>query len=120
MAESAASDAPRDSIPAQVRDGPPTGAPGRGKVSIETLVRSVATVGALFYVLGFLTTNAYLYKLGVSDFSLLRTRFILTGVLTLAPLALALIGGLYAALDVTVFGGDGGLTTRAYLWILVE
>jgi hypothetical protein len=28
---------------------------------IEALVRSVATVGALFYVLGFLTTKAYLY-----------------------------------------------------------
>ena len=77
-------------------------------------------MGALFYILGFLTTNAYLYKLGVSDFSLLRTRFILTGVLTLAPLALALIGGLYAALDVTVYGSHAGLTTRAHLWILVD
>jgi hypothetical protein len=73
-------------------------------------------VGALFYILGFLTTNAYLYKLGVSDFSLLRTRFILTGVLTLAPLALALIGGLYAALDVTVYGSHAGLTTRRRIW----
>jgi hypothetical protein len=54
----------------------------------------------------------------VSDFSLLRTRFILTGVLTLAPLALALIGGIYAALDATLYGGHSGLTTRAYLWIL--
>jgi hypothetical protein len=120
MTEAAVSAAPRDAPPAQARDGPPVGAPGRGKIPIETLVRSVATVGALFYVLGFLTTNAYLYKLGVSDFSLLRTRFILTGVLTIAPLALALIGGLYAALDVTVYGGDGGLTTRAYLWILLD
>jgi len=83
-------------------------------------VRSVAIVGALFYVLGFLTTNAYLYKLGVSDFSLLRTRFILTGVLTLAPLALALIGGIYAALDATLYGSHSGLTTRAYLWILAD
>ena len=59
------------------------GVPERAKIPIETLVRSVAIVGALFYVLGFLT-NAYFYKLGVSNFSLLRTRFILTGVLTLA------------------------------------
>jgi hypothetical protein len=94
--------------------------PQRGKIPIETLVRSVAIVGALFYVLGFLTTNAYLYKLGVSEFSLLRTRFILTGVLTLAPLVLALIGGIYAALDATVYGSRGGLTTRAYLWILAD
>jgi hypothetical protein len=120
MAESVVSDPPSAAVPGQVRDGPPAGAPGRGKIPIETLVRSVATVGALFYVLGFLTTNAYLYRLGVSDFSLLRTRFILTGVLTIAPLALALIGGLYAALDVTVYGGDGALTTRAYLWILLD
>ena len=118
VAVSAASDAPSATVPGQVRDGPPSDASQRGKIPIETLVRSVAIVGALFYVLGFLTTNAYLYKLGVSNFSLLRTRFILTGVLTLAPLALALIGGIYAALDVTVYGSQSGLTTRAYLWIL--
>src|SRR5215207_4920427 len=120
VAESAASDAPSAAVPGQVRNGPPGGAPERGKIPIETLVRSVAIVGALFYVLGFLTTNTYLYKLGVSDFSLLRTRFILTGVLTLAPLALALIGGLYAALDVTMYGSHARLTTRAYLWILAD
>ena len=120
MAESAVSDAPSDALPAQARAGPPAGAPERGKIPIDSLVRSVATVGALFYVLGFLTTNAYLYKLGVSDFSLLRTRFILTGVLTLAPLVLALIGGIYAALDATVYGSHAGLTTRAYLWILAR
>ena len=119
MADSAASDARSAAVPGQVRDGPP-GGPERGKIPIETLVRSVAIVGALFYVLGFLTTKAYLYKLGVSDFSLLRTRFILTGVLTLAPLVLALIGGIYAALDVTVYGSHAGLTSRAYLWILAD
>ena len=120
MAESAASDTPSAAVPGQARDEPPTGRPARAKISIETLVRSVATVGAIFYVLGFLTTNAYLYKLGVSDFSLLRTRFILTGVLTLAPLGLALIGGIYAALDATLYGSHTGLTTRAYLWILAD
>jgi hypothetical protein len=120
MAESAVSDPPGAAVSDWAKAGPPVGAPERGKIPIETLVRSVATVGALFYVLGFLTTNAYLYKLGVSDFSLLRTRFILTGVLTIAPLALALIGGLYAALDVTVYGSHGRLTTRAYLWILMD
>ena len=104
MAMSAASEPRSAAIPGQVKDGPPPGGPERGKVPIETLVRSVAIVWALFYVLGFLTTNAYLYKLGVSDFSLLRTRFILTGVLTLAPLVLALIGGIYAALDVSSTG----------------
>jgi hypothetical protein len=118
MADSAASDPPIAANPGQVRDGPSASGSERGKIPVETLVRSVAIVGALFYVLGFLTTNAYLYKLGVSDFSLLRTRFILTGVLTLAPLVLALIGGIYAALDVTVYGSHTGLTSRAYLWVL--
>ena len=66
MAESAASDAPQAAVPGQVRDGPSSGGPGRGKFPIETLVRSVAIVRALFYVPGILTTNVYLYKLGVS------------------------------------------------------
>ena len=104
MADSAASDPRSAAIPGQVKDGPPPSGPERGKIPIETLVPSVAIIGALFWFLGFLTTNAYLYKLGVSDFSLLRTRFILTGVLTLAPLVLALIGGIYAALDVSSTG----------------
>jgi hypothetical protein len=121
MTESVASNAPSAVVPGQPRDGPAAGPPGHGPTTIEVLLRSVAIVGALFYILGFLTTNAYLYKLGVSDFSLLRTRFILTGVLTLAPLALAplalaLIGGLYAALDVTVYGSHAGLTTRRRIW----
>ena len=118
MAESAASDLPGAAVAGEAGDSPATGRLERSKIPVETLVRGVAIVGALFYVLGFLTTNAYLYKLGVSDFSLLRTRFILTGVLTLAPLVVALIGGIYAALDVTVYGSHAGLTSRAYLWIL--
>ena len=93
MAESAASDAASETVPGRSMVDRPATVPERTKMQIETLVRSVAIVGAIFCVLGFLTTNAYLYKLGVSDFSLLRTRFILTGVLTLAPLVLALIGG---------------------------
>jgi hypothetical protein len=83
-------------------------------------VRRVAVVAGLFYVLGFLTTNAYLYKLGVSDFSLLRTRFILTGVLTLVPLMLALVWGIYAAFDMTVYGRPGGLSRSAYLYIFTD
>jgi hypothetical protein len=120
VADSAASDVPSAIVPGEVRESPPSGTRQQGKIPIETMVRSVAIVGALFYVLGFLTTNAYLYKLGVSDFSLLRTRFILTGVLTLAPVVLALIGGIYAALDATLHGSHTGLTSRAYLWILAD
>ena len=60
VAVSAASDAPSATVPGLVREGPPSDASQHGKIPIETLVRSVAIVGALFYVLGFLTTNAYL------------------------------------------------------------
>jgi hypothetical protein len=87
-------------------------------MSAEQLVRSVAAITAVLYVVGFLTSNAYLYKLGVADFSLLRTRFVLTGALTLAPLMLALIMGVYAAVDASVFVGDMGRVKRSHLLLL--
>ncbi len=96
---------------------PPGAAPG--KLPIDLLVRSVAAIAATFYVVGFLTTNAYLYVIGVADFSLLRTRFVLTGVLTLAPLALALITGIYVALDASVTGEDRS-PRRTALAVLVD
>jgi hypothetical protein len=95
-------------------------APPGSKVAVEQLVKSLAAVTAVFYVVGFLTTNAYLYKLGVSDFSLLRTRFVLTGVLTMIPLVLALMGGIYAAVDTAAFGGLGRNMSRASLWTLAD
>lgn len=98
--------------------GSPTGASGAMKTPFDTLVRNLAAVTALFYVCGFLTTNSYLYRLGITDFSLLRTRFILTGVLTLTPLVLALIWGIYAAVDLDVFSRDGRLLRRGYLFVL--
>lgn len=98
----------------------PTEAPPGARLGLEPLVKSLAAITAVFYVVGFLTTNAYLYKLGVSDFSLLRTRFVLTGVLTLIPLALALMGGMYAAVDTAAFGGIGRNMSRASLWALAD
>ncbi len=95
-------------------------APPGSKMAVEQLIKSLAAVTAVFYVVGFLTTNAYLYKLGVSDFSLLRTRFILTGVLTTIPLVLALMGGIYAAVDTAAFGGLGRNMSRASLWTLAD
>lgn len=108
MAESPGSPAPR----------PPR--PERAAAPLEMLVKYLAAGAAFFYVVGFLTTNAYLYVLGVADFSLLRTRFILTGVLAIIPLAPALLGGVYAAVDMQVHRGEHGLTRRAYLWILAD
>ena len=96
------------------------GAPPASKLAVEQLIKSLAAITAVFYVVGFLTTNAYLYKLGVSDFSLLRTRFVLTGVLTVIPLVLALVGGIYAAVDTAAFGGLGRTMSRASLWALAD
>lgn len=87
---------------------------------LEMLVKVLAASAALFYVMGFLTTNAYLFLLGVADFSLLRTRFILTGVLVFIPLVPALLGGIYAAVDMVVHRNERGLTRRAYTWILID
>ena len=47
---------------------------------LEKFVRALAIAAAIFYVLGLLIVNMYLFQIGVSDFSLLRTRFILTGI----------------------------------------
>ncbi|MDQ3412720.1 MAG: hypothetical protein M3509_11455 [Chloroflexota bacterium] len=96
--------------------------PGGGAKSsqerpIEQIVRSLAVIAAMFYVVGFLTANSYLYLLGVSDFSLLRTRFILTGVLVLAPLAFALAFGVYAAIDAAVYEERGSGFNRTLLWL---
>lgn len=107
--------------PASTGEPAPGGAPaadgGGQKMPIEQLIRSFAIVAAAFYVVGFLTANSYLYLLGVSDFSLLRTRFILTGVMVIAPLAFALTFGIYAAIDLSVFEWRGGSVNRTWLWI---
>lgn len=98
---------------------PAEASPG-ARMAIEQLIKSLAAITAVFYVVGFLTTNAYLYKLGVSDFSLLRTRFVLTGVLTTVPLILALMGAIYAAVDAAAFGRIGRNMSRASLWALAD
>lgn len=48
--------------------GAPAAVAARGRpMSAEQLVRSLAAITASFYVLGFLTTIAYLYKLGTNS-----------------------------------------------------
>jgi hypothetical protein len=87
-------------------------------MQLDQLVRSFAVIAAAFYVIGFLTANSYLYLLGVSDFSLLRTRFILTGVMVMAPLAFALAFGVYAAIDASLFERRAEGFNRTWLWIV--
>jgi hypothetical protein len=78
------------------------------EISLQQFVQNIAAITASLYVVGLLTTNAYLYGLGVSDFSLLRARFVLTGLVALLPLSIALIGGLYAADEAATLGGAAG------------
>lgn len=49
-------------------------------VSLDTVTKAATTSVVALYVLALATVNAYLFRLGVSDFELLRTRFVLTGV----------------------------------------
>ena len=94
--------APADGTRAERPDSPASAAGGSG-TQLDQLVRSFAVIVAAFYVIGFLTANSYRYLLGVSDFSLLRTRFIVTGVMVTAPLAFALAFGVYAAINTSLF-----------------
>src|SRR3954464_14084107 len=88
------------------------------EVSLQQFVQNFAAITASLYVVGLLTTNAYLYSLGVSDFSLLRARFVLTGLVTLLPLTIALIGGLYAADEVAAFGGAPASAASMSRWFV--
>jgi hypothetical protein len=59
---------------------------------LETLGRFATYVGIGLYILGLLISNVYLYQIGVSDFSVLRTRFILTGMVAmLIPVPIGLL-----------------------------
>lgn len=56
---------------------------------MEQLGRTVAFAGVLAYAIGLFVVNGYLFRMGVSDFALLRARVVYTGVLVLAFVALA-------------------------------
>jgi hypothetical protein len=56
--------------------------PDRLKIeSAEQVAKALGLLGILLYIVGLLSVNGYLQSFGVSDFSLVRTRFVLTGVL---------------------------------------
>jgi hypothetical protein len=72
---------------------------------LERLTKLGAMFLATLYVTGLLTTNTYLYQLGLSDFSLLRARYIYTGTITLLPIfvsTIAPVSGVYL-LWLTIF-----------------
>jgi hypothetical protein len=52
--------------------------------SLEDVTKAGATLTVSLYVIGLLLINGYLFQLGVTDFSLIRVRFIYTGALFVA------------------------------------
>lgn len=66
--------------------------PQSRRISIEQATKAVTLCALLAYVLGLVITNTYLYYAGVSEFELLRPRFVTTGVLALGFLASSATG----------------------------
>jgi len=62
----------------------------------ESVGKSAAIVLGLCYVVGILTVNTYLYRIGVAEFSLLQAQYVYTGALTLAPIITCSLSPLYA------------------------
>jgi hypothetical protein len=50
-------------------------------IDVERVAKLFAGLAILLYILGLLNVNGYLFTFGVTDFNLIRTRFIYTGVL---------------------------------------
>jgi hypothetical protein len=80
--------APPDAAPQEPNvpeSGVPESGPGPLKalqlINLEQPAKILAGLGLFLYILGLLNVNGYLFAFGVTDFSLIRTRFIYTGVL---------------------------------------
>jgi hypothetical protein len=59
----------------------------RPRVNLESVTRTAAFVAIVSYATGLVVVNTYLQQVGVSDFELLRPRFVTTGLLFLLMLA---------------------------------
>jgi hypothetical protein len=77
---------------------------------LEEVTRVLTLLAICSYVLGLITVNLYLSRIGVSDFSLLQTRYVSTGALVLAYLTVSCS---YIVLYAWLFGGlDTNLILR--------
>jgi hypothetical protein len=54
-------------------------------IDFEAIGKFIALITVAFYGVGLIVVNFHLYRLGFSDFSLLRSRFVLTGAVALLP-----------------------------------
>lgn len=57
-------------------------------LGLDGVIKLIGAGTVLIYVIGLIVVQLYLLSVGVSDFGMVRTRFILTGALTLLPLLL--------------------------------
>lgn len=55
------------------------GTDAKGRIDLEQLSKLIAGTVLFLYINGLLGVNGYLLRLGISDFSLVRSRFIYTG-----------------------------------------
>ena len=61
---------------------------------LESIAKGSAGIGAFCYAVGFISTNIYLLRLGISDFSIVKPQSILTGLLIVVLLViLGLLSG---------------------------
>jgi hypothetical protein len=59
---------------------------------LENIIKGAGALALGLYVLGLLIVNAYLFRLGASDFTLVRPRFVYTGALIVAITLITLTG----------------------------
>lgn len=57
-----------------------------GRISVENAFKLATAMLASIYFVGLITMNAYLLRLGISDFSPFGTRYLVTGIVAVTPL----------------------------------
>jgi hypothetical protein len=62
----------------------------------ERIGKIGAALAGLLYATGLLTVNAYLYQLGISEFDLLKAKYIYTGALVLSPIVFCTLAPFFA------------------------
>jgi preprotein translocase subunit SecG len=58
-------------------------------LSLDGLTKAILLTVGILYALGLVAVNAFLLRLGITDFELVRPRFIATGLLMVLPMALS-------------------------------
>lgn len=92
---------------------------------IENTSKLILVVVAVLYSLGLIVTNSYLLSFGITEFGLLRPRFVLTGALSVLPLAVGLFS-CYLACFVTamfleiVFKGPSTYLIRLIIFYVIS